>query len=439
VPEIDSGHTAWILTSTAMVLLMTPGLALFYGGMTRSKGVLNMMMMCFSAIGVVSLLWVCYGFSLAFSEVVGGASVGGWSGDLTAAGMRGLLETGPDGGLPVLAFAAFQMMFAVITTALVAGAVADRARFGAWLVFAVLWASLVYFPVAHWVWGSSGWLRRLGVLDFAGGTAVHINAGAAALALALVLGRRLGWPREKLRPHNLPLVLLGAGLLWFGWFGFNAGSELAADGVAAVAVLNTQVAAAAAVLGWIVVEWLRYGRPTTLGAASGAVAGLVAITPACAFVEPLGAIAVGAVAGSLCSLAVSLKYRLGLDDSLDVVGVHLVGGVVGSLLIGVLAVEVLAGERGLLYGGGVGLLGVQAAGVAAVAAYSFAVAWVIAMVIERTMGFRVRPEVEAEGVDVHEHAEAGYDFSSTGPAMVGAAAPAPAEVSPVAASEKVAG
>ena len=366
MPEFDSGHTAWILTSTALVLLMTPGLALFYGGMTRAKGVLNMLMMCFGVIGVVSLLWVFYGFSLVFSEEVGGASVGGLFSDLSAAGLRGLLTTGEEGGLPILAFAAFQMMFAIITTALVAGAIADRARFGAWLVFAAIWATLVYFPVAHWVWGSGGWLGGLGVLDFAGGTAVHINAGAAALALALVLGRRIGWPRERMRPHNLPLVLLGAGLLWFGWFGFNAGSQLAADGISAVALINTQVATGAAVLGWILVEWLRCGKPTMLGAASGAIAGLVAITPACAFVEPLGALAIGAIAGAICSLCVSLKYRFGYDDSLDVVAVHLIGGVVGSLLIGVLAVEVLAEEKGLLYGGGIGLLGVQAVGVLAV-------------------------------------------------------------------------
>jgi len=411
VPALDAGHTAWILTSTAMVLLMTPGLALFYGGMTRSTGVLNMMMMCFGAIGVVSLLWILYGFSIAFSEQVGGGSVGGLFGDLTAAGLRGLLETGQEGGLPVLAFAAFQMMFAVITTALIAGAIADRAKFAAWLVFAVVWSTLVYFPVAHWVWGDSGWLGELGVLDFAGGTAVHINAGAAALALALVVGKRLGWPRETMRPHNLPLVLLGAALLWFGWFGFNAGSQLAADGVTAVALLNTQVATAAAVLGWLGVEWLRSGRPTTLGAASGAISGLVAITPACAFVEPLGAAAIGLVAGVLCALAVGLKYRFGYDDSLDVVGVHLVGGAVGSLLIGVLAVGALAGERGLLYGGGAALLGKQAVGVLAVAAYSFAVAWLVGTAIDKIMGFRVAPHAETEGVDLHEHAEVGYDFT----------------------------
>ncbi|MPZ25737.1 MAG: ammonium transporter, partial [Micromonosporaceae bacterium] len=340
---------------------------------------------------------------------------------------------------------------AIITTALIAGAIADRAKFGAWLVFAVLWSTLVYFPVAHWVWGGSGWLGELGVLDFAGGTAVHVNAGAAALALALVLGRRVGWPRERMRPHNLPLVLLGAALLWFGWFGFNAGSELAADAVTGVAFLNTQVATAAALLGWIFVEWLRYGKPTTLGAASGAVAGLVGITPACAFLEPLGAIALGVIVGVVCSLFVSLKHRAGYDDSLDVVAVHLGGGAVGSLLIGFLAVEVLdeqgalvAGETGLLYGGSVSLLGVQAVGVLAVAAYSFVVAWLIGIVIEKTIGFRVAPEVEVEGIDLHEHAESGYDFSATGPSLVGAGTGAQPAAAPAAeparsASEKVAG
>jgi Amt family ammonium transporter len=427
VPEFDSGHTAWILTSSAFVLLMTPGLALFYGGMTRSKSVLNMMMMCFGAIGVVSLLWVGYGFSLAFSEVAGGGSVGGWFGDLSAAGLRGMATGGEDGGIPLLVFAGFQMMFAVITTALIAGAVADRAKFGAWLVFVALWSTLVYFPVAHWVWGDSGWLRGLGVLDFAGGTAVHVNAGAAALALALVLGRRIGWPRERMKPHNLPLVLLGAALLWFGWFGFNAGSELAADATTGLAFLNTQVATAAALLGWIAVEWLRYGKPTTLGAASGAVAGLVGITPACAFLEPLGAIALGAIVGVVCALCVILKYRAGYDDSLDVVAVHLVGGAVGSVLIGFLAVAVfddqgtlVTRETGVLYGGSASLLGVQALGVLAVAAYSFVVAWLIGMAIEKTIGFRVPAEAELEGVDLHEHAESGYDLSATGPPLVGA-------------------
>ncbi|TCB96152.1 ammonium transporter [Micromonospora zingiberis] len=440
VPELDSGATAWILTSAALVLLMTPGLALFYGGMTRSKSVLNMMMMSFGAIGLVSLLWVFYGYSIAFGD-----DIGGITGDLSAAGLRGMLESGTEGGIPDLLFAGFQLMFAVITVALISGAIADRAKFGPWLLFAGLWATLVYFPVAHWVWGG-GWIYELGVLDFAGGTAVHINAGAAALALALVLGKRVGWPKDKFKPHNLPMVLLGAGLLWFGWFGFNAGSAGAANGAAAVSLINTQVATAAAVLGWIVVEWLRDGKPTTLGAASGAVAGLVGITPACAFLEPLGAIALGLIAGAVCALAVGLKYRFKYDDSLDVVAVHMVGGIIGSLLIGFLAIEVLAGEgnNGLLYGGGIKLLGLQAVGVIAVLVYSFVVAYIIGFAIEKTIGFRASAEAEVEGIDNAEHAESAYEFSSTG----GGGAFAAAGIAPTAApkteptepvSEKVAG
>ncbi|WP_229705825.1 ammonium transporter [Micromonospora sonchi] len=419
---------------------MTPGLALFYGGMTRSKSVLNMMMMSFGAIGLVSLLWVFYGYSIAFGD-----DIGGITGDLSAAGLRGMLTSGAEGGIPDLLFAGFQLMFAVITVALISGAIADRARFGPWLLFVGVWATLVYFPVAHWVWGG-GWIGELGVLDFAGGTAVHINAGAAALALALVLGRRVGWPKDKFKPHNLPMVLLGAALLWFGWFGFNAGSAGAADGAAAVSLINTQVAAAAAVLGWIVVEWLRDGRPTTLGAASGAISGLVGITPACAFLEPLGAIALGVIVGAVCALAVGLKYRFTYDDSLDVVAVHMVGGILGSLLIGFLAIEVLAGagNDGLLYGGGIGLLGLQAVGVVAVLVYSFVVAYVIGFAIEKTIGFRASADAEVEGIDNAEHAESAYEFSSTGSGgafvaagIAAAAAPRSKPTEPV--SEKVAG
>ncbi len=442
MPELDSGATAWILTSAALVLLMTPGLALFYGGMTRSKSVLNMMMMSFGAIGLVSLLWVFYGYSIAFGD-----DIGGITGDLSYVGLRGMLESGTEGGIPDLLFAGFQLMFAVITVALISGAIADRAKFGPWLLFAGLWATLVYFPVAHWVWGG-GWIGELGVLDFAGGTAVHINAGAAALALALVLGRRVGWPKDKFKPHNLPMVLLGAALLWFGWFGFNAGSAGAADGAAAVSLINTQVATAAAVLGWIVVEWLRDGKPTTLGAASGAIAGLVGITPACAFLEPLGAIALGLIAGAVCALAVGLKYKLKYDDSLDVVAVHMVGGIIGSLLIGFLAIEVLAGEGndGLLYGGGIKLLGLQTIGVVAVLAYSFVVAYIIGFAIEKTIGFRLSAEAEVEGIDNAEHAESAYEFSSTSGGGGGAFAAAgiapsakPKSEPTEAVSEKVAG
>jgi Amt family ammonium transporter len=411
------GDTAWVLASSALVLLMTPGLALFYGGMVRAKGVLNMLMMNFAAIAVVSVLWVLYGYSLALTTDVGGGLLGG----LGEVGLSGLLgEDSLVGTLPSTVFVAFQAMFAIITVALISGAIADRAKFSAWVVFIVAWATLVYFPVAHWVFffddGNGGWIGdRLGAVDFAGGTAVHINAGAAALALALVLGRRIGWRKEPMRPHNLPLVLLGAGLLWFGWFGFNAGSAVAANGTAGVAFINTQAATAAAVLGWLVVEKIRDGKPTTLGAASGAVAGLVAITPSCAAVTPVGAIVLGAVAGVLCALAVSLKTKFGYDDSLDVVGVHLVGGLVGTLLIGFLASAAApAGVDGLFYGGGVDQLWRQVVAAAVVLAYSFVLTWVIGFVIDKVMGFRVGADDEVSGIDLAEHAETAYDFSTIG-------------------------
>jgi Amt family ammonium transporter len=417
MPELSAGDTAWVLTSAALVLLMTPGLALFYGGMVRAKGVLNMLMMNFAAIAVVSVLWVLYGFSLALSTDVGGGLLGG----LSNVGLRGLLgDDSLSGTIPSTVFVAFQAMFAIITVALISGAIADRAKFSAWLVFVALWSTLVYFPVAHWVFffddGNGGWIGdRLGAIDFAGGTAVHINAGAAALALALVLGQRVGWRKEPMRPHNLPLVLLGASLLWFGWFGFNAGSAVAADGAAGVAFINTQAATAAAVLGWLLVEKIRDGKPTTLGAASGAVAGLVAITPSCSSVTPIGALVIGVAAGVLCALAVSLKTKLGYDDSLDVVGVHLVGGMVGSLLIGLFASAAApAGVDGLLYGGGLSQLGRQTVAVVAVLAYSFVVSWLIGKAIDATIGFRVSTEDEVNGIDLAEHAETAYDFSTIG-------------------------
>jgi len=421
VPPINYGDTAWVLASSALVLLMTPGLALFYGGMVRTKSVLNMLMMNFATIAVVSVLWVAYGFSLSFTTDKYSGLIGG-SGNY---GLRGTFDalTGAEGDkIPVLAFAAFQLMFAIITPALISGAIADRAKFGAWLVFVAGWTTLVYFPVAHWVFffdaGNGGWIAdKLKAFDFAGGTAVHVNAGAAALALALVLGRRVGWPKEKFKPHNVPMVLLGAALLWFGWFGFNAGSALAANGLAAIAFVNTQVATGAALLGWIIVEWLRDGKPTALGGASGAVAGLVAITPACATIEPLGAIGLGLVAGAVCALAVGLKYRFGYDDSLDVVGVHLVGGATGALLIGLLAAPFISGTggvAGLFYGGGLTQLGKQAVAVVAVGAYSFVLAYLIGLAIEKTIGFRVKPEAELEGVDTTEHAESAYEFSTDG-------------------------
>jgi Amt family ammonium transporter len=406
--KIDTGSTAWMLASTALVLLMTPGLAFFYGGMTRAKSVLNMMMMSWVAIVTVTIAWVLYGDSLAFSK--GNGFIGG----LQYLGEQGLVNgASRSPGIPDLVFSAFQLTFAVITVALISGAIADRTKFGAWAVFSVAWATLVYFPVAHWVWGG-GWLSSLGIEDFAGGTVVHVNAGAAGLALALVLGKRRGWGKDPMRPHNLTLVLLGAGLLWFGWFGFNAGSALAANGTAALAFMNTQVATAAAAGGWLLVERLRDGRPTTLGVASGAVAGLVAITPACAFIAPWAAILLGLAAGVVCAYAIGLKHRLGFDDALDVVGVHLVGGAFGAVSLGFLAAyPLVAGQhKGLLYGGGFGQLAVQALGPVAVGLYSFTTAWILGKIIDKTMGFRVSEEDEVTGVDIAQHAETAYDLGS---------------------------
>ena len=418
---VNTGDTAWILTSAALVLLMTPGLALFYGGMVRAKSVLNMMMMSFGALALISVLWVVYGYSLAFGNDVGGGLLGNGA---EFFGLKGLMEdtTSQDGGLPTMAFVAFQAVFAIITVALISGAIADRAKFGAWMVFAGVWATIVYFPVAHWVFDFDadghvgGWIaNNLKVIDFAGGTAVHINAGAAGLALALVLGKRRGFGREAMRPHNLTLVMIGAGLLWFGWFGFNAGSALAANNTAAVVWVNTMVATGAATLGWLVVEKIRDGHSTSLGAASGVVAGLVAITPSCSAVSPIGAIILGAIAGVLCALAVGLKFRFGYDDSLDVVGVHLVGGLVGTILVGFLATSAApAGVDGLFYGGGVDQLWRQVVGAAAVLAYSLILTLVIGIVIHKTMGFRITEEEEVTGIDNAEHAESAYDFASLG-------------------------
>ncbi|CAN2191736.1 AmtB Ammonia permease [Candidatus Nanopelagicaceae bacterium] len=422
---INSGDTAWMLASTALVLLMTPGLAFFYGGMVRTKSVLNMMMMSMISIGVVSVLWVIYGFELAF----GYKADSPWYGSFSFSGLGGVVNDFTNNGglypIPVLVFAAFQLMFAIITPALISGAIADRAKFTSWAVFVAIWSTLVYFPVAHWVFAfgnkvgdtvtGAGFLASKGLEDFAGGTAVHINAGAAGLALAIVLGKRVGWRKESMRPHSLPLVMLGSGLLWFGWFGFNAGSALAANGIAALALINTQVATAAALAGWLLVEKIRQGHPTSLGAASGAVAGLVAITPACAFVAPWAAVVIGLFAGILCSLATGLKYRFNLDDSLDVVGVHLVAGIWGSLAIGFFGASSVnsVGVDGLLYGGGSALLGKQALGVAVVAVYSFIATLIIGYAIEKTIGFRVKRDAEVSGIDLNEHAESAYEMTSS--------------------------
>lgn len=420
---MDQGNTAFILIAAALVLLMTPGLAFFYGGLVKAKSVISMMMMSFGALGLIGVLWVLFGYAIAFPGAEG--IVAPWSIDWSALGLTSLLET-PDGAaFPPLAFACFQATFAILTVALVSGAIADRAKFGAWMIFAAIWATVVYFPVASWVFnfgladdGSfayGGWITMgmqewfgVGAIDFAGGTAVHINAGAAALALALVLGKRVGFQKGAHVPHNPPFVLLGAGLLWFGWFGFNAGSELAADGTAALAFINTIAAPAAALLAWLIVEKIKDGKPTSVGAASGAVAGLVAITPACASLHPIWAIVLGLVAGALCALAIELKYKWGFDDSLDVVGIHLVGGLIGTLYLGF-----FANETGLFMGGDGTQLLVQTIAALSVLVYSFVLAYVIGFAIEKTIGFRVKNEDEIAGIDTTVHGEEGYVLADT--------------------------
>ncbi|GMA31828.1 ammonium transporter [Litorihabitans aurantiacus] len=413
--ELDSGLTAWMLTSASLVLLMTPGLALFYGGMTRSKSVLNMMMMSFGAMGVVGVVYVLWGWSMSYGE-----SVGGFFGNPFAEfGLSGGNIFAEDGsavivdGLPTIVDVGFQATFAIITVALISGAIADRVRFAPWLVFTAIWVTLSYFPMAHMVW-SGGLLSDEGPfasiaspIDFAGGTVVHINAGVAALVLALIIGKRKGFGREPMRPHNLTLVMLGAGLLWFGWFGFNGGSAYGADGAAGLAWVNTTTATAAAILGWLVIEKIRDGHPTSLGAASGVVAGLVAVTPAAGDISPVGAIPLGLIAGALSALAVGLKYKLGYDDSLDVVGVHLVAGLWGTLALGFLA----TGERGLFYGGGVGQLAVQAIIALVAIVISGVVTLVIGLAIKATMGWRVAEETEVAGIDLGEHSESAYDIA----------------------------
>ncbi|ORV61387.1 ammonia channel protein [Mycobacterium fragae] len=437
----DTGDTAWMLASSALVLLMTPGLAFFYGGMVRARGVLNMIMMSVSAMGVVTVLWVLYGYSLAFGDDVGNVA-----GNPTEYwGLKGLIGVNAvaadpasstpavqiplAGTMPQTVFVAFQLMFAIITVALISGAVADRMKFGAWTLFAGLWATVVYFPIAHWVFAADkfasahgGWiLNKLHAIDFAGGTAVHINAGTAGLVLAIILGKRQGWPGLPMRPHNLPFVMLGAGLLWFGWYGFNAGSATSANGAAGSTFITTTTATGAAMLGWLLTERIRDGRATSLGAASGIVAGLVAITPSCSSVNVVGALVVGVAAGALCALAVGLKYRFGFDDSLDVVGVHLVGGLVGTLLVGLLAAPqtvAIAGvtgvSPGLFYGGGFAQLERQSIGAFSVLAFSAVGTAIVALILKYTIGLRLSAEDEASGIDEAQHAESGYDFAVAG-------------------------
>ncbi|MGQ0837750.1 ammonium transporter [Actinokineospora sp.] len=408
---VDAGATAWVLASSALVLLMTPGVAFFYGGMVRAKNVLGMLMQNFTVMAIVSVIWVVLGYSLVFGQG------NGFIGDLHFAGLANLDEAVPGFTgetaqvIPPVVFVGFQMMFAVVTAALITGATADRWKFAAFTTVIALWAVLVYSPVAHWVFSPTGWAARMGALDFAGGTVVHVNAGAAALAMAVVLGRRRGWPEQPMRPHNLPFVLLGAGLLWFGWFGFNAGSALHADALAGYAFVNTNTSAATAMLAWITVEKIRYGKPTSLGAASGVISGLVAVTPCAGFIGPMGAVVVGLLAGALCALAVAMKTWLGYDDSLDVAGVHLVAGIVGSLSVGLLATTSVnpAGADGLFYGGGYSLLGKQGLVVLATIGYSFVVTLLIGTLVGKIVGNRVTPRQERAGLDVALHGEAAYE------------------------------
>ncbi|WP_445170566.1 ammonium transporter [Mycolicibacterium sp. Dal123E01] len=441
----DTGDTAWMLASAALVLLMTPGLAFFYGGMVRAKGVLNMIMMSVSAMGVVTVLWVLYGYSLAFGNdtfnlfgdptqffglkgLIGGNSVAAVAADpATGTAAVDAVQIPLVGTLPATVFVAFQLMFAIITVALISGSVADRLKFGGWLVFAGLWATFVYFPVAHWVFSfdgvtaeTGGWIaNKLKAVDFAGGTAVHINAGTAGLVLAIILGKRLGWPGTPMRPHNLPFVMLGAGLLWFGWYGFNAGSATSSGGLAGSTFITTTVATAAGMLGWLLTERIRDGHATSLGAASGIVAGLVAITPSCSSVNVVGALVIGVVAGIFCALAVGLKFKFGFDDSLDVVGVHLVGGIIGTLLVGLVATpEAGAKVTGLFYGGGFDQLWRQAVGAGAVLVYSAVGTAILALIVKYTIGLRLDREDEAAGIDEAEHAETAYDFATAGTGSV---------------------
>jgi Amt family ammonium transporter len=422
---LNTGNTAWMMTSAVIVLMMTvPALAFFYGGMVRGKSVLNMLMMNFIAAGTVGFIWILYGYSEAFGSATTGinqffANPFQYFGLINLTDDKGL---GATVGVPALVGVAFQVTFAVITVALITGAIADRIKFGSWIVFTVVWATAVYFPLAHMVWGGgffsptgkiAGWLSA--PIDFAGGTVVHIDAGAAGLALVLLLGKRKGWPREPFRPHNLPFVMLGAALLWVGWFGFNAGSEGAADGTAARAWINTFVATAVAMLTWLLTEKVRDGHATSLGAASGVVAGLVAITPAAAAVDSFGAIAIGGIAGVVCALAIGLKYKWGYDDALDVVGVHLVGGITGTVLIGFFATHhqsawyPTGAKDGLLYGGGITQLLSQVVVAAFAVVFSFGMTYIIGFIMKKLSGLRLSEEAEVGGIDLAVHGETAYE------------------------------
>ncbi|KJF17839.1 ammonium transporter [Acidithrix ferrooxidans] len=414
--NFNSGDTAWVLIAGALVIFMTPGLAFFYGGMVRSKNVLAMLMQNFVVMGIVSVLWVFVTYSLAFGVDLGGFGV---IGTLHFFGLGHITQAVPGYSgpltqhIPPLVFVIFQMSFAIITPAIITGSSADRLAFGPFVVFIILWSILVYAPVAHWVFSPNGWLFKLKVEDFAGGNVVEINSGAAGVALAIVIGKRRGWPHKPMAPHSVPLALLGGGILWFGWFGFNAGSALAANTLAAHAFINTNTAGACGMLSWLVFERLRGGKSTTLGAVSGAVAGLVAITPSCGFVDIFGASAIGLIAGLVCAYAITLKFKAGVDDALDVGGVHLVGGIVGTLLIGVVGTSAVSGINGILYGGSALLLLHQLIAVLACGLYSFSMTWLIAKTIDKTMGLRISQEQENEGMDTSLHAESAYEFGSS--------------------------
>ena len=406
-PTVNAGDTAWILACAALVMLMTPGLGLFYAGMTRRKNVLGTIMHSFAALGIITVQWALFGYSLAF-----GPDIGHFIGGLKYFALSGVgLEPNADyaATIPHQLFMVFQMMFAILTPALISGAIAERIKFKTYLVFITLWAIFVYDPLAHWVWGVGGWIREMGALDFAGGLVVHISSGVSALAAALVLGKRKGYGTDLMAPHNLTMTIIGAGLLWFGWFGFNGGSALASGALAASAFVATQIASGAAALSWMVVEWIHRGKPTALGIASGAVAGLVAITPACGFVGPMSAIVIGLAGGAVCYLAVSLKQKFGYDDSLDVVGVHAVGGTLGALMTGLFASTLVnpAGADGLFFGNAA-QLGTQALSVVAAWVYSFVVTFIILKILDATMGLRVSEEEESEGLDLSQHGESGY-------------------------------
>ncbi|MEJ2471688.1 MAG: ammonium transporter [Desulfuromonadales bacterium] len=396
----DTGDTAWMLVSSALVLVMLPGLALFYGGMVRSKNVLSTSMHTFTAMAIVGVQWVAFGYSLAFGG--SGSLIGG----LDNLFLSGITPDSLSGTIPTYVFVMFQGMFAIITPALISGAVAERMKFSTYCVFILLWATLVYDPLCHWVWGDGGWLLEMGALDFAGGTVVHLSSGISALVVALMLGKRIGYPQERMMPHNLPMTLLGAGLLWFGWFGFNAGSALSSGGSAALAFTTTQTAAAAAALAWILIEWFHAGKPSALGAASGIVAGLVVITPAAGFVAPGWALLMGLSAGAVCYLGVIMKHRFGYDDSLDAFGIHGVGGAWGALATGVFAT---VGATGVI-GGNFHQLWVQLVGVVAAGAYAVIVTLILLFVLSKTMGLRVENDDERMGLDQSSHSESGYNF-----------------------------